>query len=515
MPWALRVVMAVFVLLFALPLVAQSGKTVVLTVDVGKSGLDAAKIREEIAKELRGVNVSSTPVADAAGKLDVRVGDTSVKMTYETADGRRLERVVQRPKDASEDLEVIALLAGNLARDEASDLLGELGPKPDADAGSTPPSETETPPVEAAPPKPKLEPKKAPAKLEKPSTKPVTKPRVRKKQLRHDYANLSLYHPTALHPDSQLYEFNFELGLVYSRIGALSGVGVTVGALHIDEKAEGVGVSAFWTSTRGGADGLFASGLFTTSEGRLRGMEGAGLFNHRLGPVKGLQGAGIFNRADDVEGLQGAGIVNLARKVDGMQGAGIVNVADGRLRGFQGSTVNVAEDVVGVQAGAVNVARNVQGLNIGLVNVANRVDGLSLAPISILSKNRTQALAFTDTVAVTNIGVKYDTGPLYSLFTLGGTPGSKTDQKWGGGGAVGVHVLTEGHLFADIDLLYRYFDEDPQGTNEGSHSTTLRGLLGWDFGPLGVFAGLGGEHRLTPENEHQGRGYGVLGVQVF
>lgn len=512
---AIRVFLAAFVLLFTLPLLAQGdAPTVVVSVDVGKSGLDPAKIRDEIARELR-VTVSSTPVAGAKGKLDVRVDTTNVRMTYETADGRRLERVVQRPKDPSEDLEVIALLAGNLARDEAADLLGELGPKPDADGGTAAPGDSGTSPPEAAPPKPKTEPKKAPDKPKTTAAETPAEPRAKKTALRHEVVNLSLYHPIALHPQSQLYEFNFELGLVYSRVGALSGAGVTVGALHVDGMAEGVGVSGFWTSTRGGADGLFASGLFTTSEGRLRGMEGAGLFNHRLGPVKGLQGSGIFNRADDVEGLQGTGIVNMARKVDGMQGSGIVNVADGRVRGLQGSTVNVAKDVIGVQAGAVNVAQNVQGLSIGLINVAERVDGLSLAPISILAKNRTQALVFTDSVAVANVGVKYDTGPMYSLFTLGAKPGSKEDQKWGGGGAVGVHVLTEGHLFLDMDLLYRYFDEDPQGTHEGSHSSVLRGVVGWDFGPLGVFVGLGGEHRLTPENDHQGRAYGVLGIQVF
>lgn len=511
---AVLVGMAVFVLLYALPLFGQSpSNTVVVSVDVGTSGLDPAAVRQEIAKELR-VNVSSTPVAGAKGKLDVRIDAANVSMTYETADGRQLTRVVKRPKDPSEDLEVIALLAGNLARDEAADLLGELAPKPDADAGTSPATGV---PAGETPPKPKAEPKKAPAKAKPLEAKPADQPAPKdsKKKLRHDYLNLSLFHPTALHPDSELYEFNFELGLAYSRIGALSGIGVTLGALHVDQKAEGVGVSVLWTQTKGGADGFYGTGFFTTSEGRLRGMEGSGIFNHRVGDVRGLQSAGIFNRAENVEGMQGAGILNISANVDGFQGSGIVNQAKGRVRGAQGSLINLGHDVEGVQAGLVNVGGKVQGVSVGLVNYSERVDGLSLAPISILPNNRTQALVFADSVAVANIGVKYDTGPMYSLFTLGGDPGPDDQQKWGGGGAIGVHVFSEGHLFVDTDLMYRYFDEDPQSTHEGSHSTVLRGLVGWDFGGFGVVLGLGGEHRLTPENEHQVKGYGVLGVQLF
>jgi hypothetical protein len=513
---AVLVGLAVFVLLFTLPLFGQSpSDTLIVTVNVGKSGLDPEAVRQEIAKELR-VSVSSTPVAGAKGKLDVRVDDANVSMTYETADGRQLTRVVKRPKDPSEDLEVIALLAGNLARDEAADLLGGMGPKPDADAGTSPAtSETGTPPVDA-PPKPKTEPKKAIAKP-KPNEKPTDERTQKKsaKKLRHDYLNLSLFHPTALHPDSHLYEFNVELGLGYSRIGALDGFGLTVGALHVDGKAEGIGVSVLWTQTKGGADGFYGTGFFTTSEGRLHGMEGSGIFNHRLGDVRGLQGAGIFNRANNVEGMQGAGILNISGSVDGLQASGIVNQAKGRIRGVQASTINTSGDVEGVQAGLVNVGGKIQGVSVGLVNYSDKVEGLSLAPISILPNNRTQALVFTDSVAVGNIGVKYDTGPMYSLFTLGGDPAPADQRKVGGGGAIGVHVLKEGHLFVDADLLYRYFDEDPGASDEGSHSTALRGLVGWDFGDFGVYLGGGGEYRVTPANDHKLQGYGVLGVQLF
>jgi hypothetical protein len=491
-----RLIFAVL-LLFSGPLLAQQSDAVVVLVDVGTSGLDADAIRREIASELR-VTVSSTPVKGARGTLDVRVDAKNVSITYETREGQKLVRSVARPKDPSQELEVIALLAGNLARDEARELLGELGPKEAPPAGTEsgePPPSTPSPPEEKKPPAPAAKPA-AP----KPEPKSET-PRTARPVPKQAFANLSLFHPIALYPDSHRREINFELGLAYSRLGALTGVGIDVGAIRVDGKAKGLTLAAIWTSTRGGADGAFGTGLFSTSAGRLRGAEGSGIFNHREGAVRGFQGAGIFNRAQSVEGFQGAGILNLAEDVDGVQAAGIFNQATGKVRGVQG--------------GLVNVDKNVSGVVFGLVTVADEVDGLSLSPISILSKNRTRAVLFTDSVAIANIGVKYDTGRMYSLFTLGADPAPKDDQRWGGGGAVGVHVLPDGKPFLDLDIMYRYFDTDPADTHVAEHSTVLRGIVGWDFGVVGLFLGLGGEHRVTTVNEHRGRGYGVLGIQLF
>jgi hypothetical protein len=64
-----------------------------------------------------------------------------------------------------------------------------------------------------------------------------------------------------------------------------------------------------------------------------------------------------------------------------------------------------------------------------------------------------------------------------------------------------------------VDLLYRYFEES--AANAGSHSTALRGVVGWDLGPAGVFAAAGGEHRVTVQNDNQGKLYGAVGVQLF
>ncbi len=115
---------------------------------------------------------------------------------------------------------------------------------------------------------------------------------------------------------------------------------------------------------------------------------------------------------------------------------------------------------------------------------------------------------------IANLGVKYNTGRLYSLFTAGGDPAPKSEQKVGGGAAIGVHALSSDHVFLDFDLLYRYIAVDPAGSTTDEHSTALRAIGGWDhLGPVGVFAGLGAEHRVTTKQE--AHLYGVVGAQLF
>jgi hypothetical protein len=91
--------------------------------------------------------------------------------------------------------------------------------------------------------------------------------------------------------------------------------------------------------------------------------------------------------------------------------------------------LNIGGDVDGAQFGLLNIGSQVRGTQVGLINIATKVDGLSLAPVSILREGRTQLTVFSDTAVIANAGVKYATGPLYSLFALGGDPIPEQDRS--------------------------------------------------------------------------------------
>jgi hypothetical protein len=166
--------------------------------------------------------------------------------------------------------------------------------------------------------------------------------------------------------------------------------------------------------------------------------------------------------------------------------------------------------------GLVNIGRRVSGAQVGLVNRAEHVRGLSLAPLSVLSDNRTQAVLWADSVLAPNVGVRYGTEVLYSLFSVGIRPGPKEERLFGAGGAVGIELGRVGPVAASADVFYRYLLPDYEGEPyRDEHSTVLRGLATWELGTVGLFAGLGAESRVRGDNSHRFRPYAAAGVTVF
>jgi hypothetical protein len=458
----------------------ESTRTLWVRIDVGSSGLDPSELREAIARELE-VAVTSEPGEATGDTLDVRIGEHAITIVYAERGAEELKRVVERPKNRNKEVEVIAWLAGNLARDEARDLAEELGPKP-------------------APPAPKPAP--APAKRPPPP-----------KRTQRAYFNLSLFHPLAIYPDSHERQIYAELGLVYGRIGELRGVAVDVGVTRIDFSAKGATVSGIWRSSNGPDDGAFVAGIFSMSGARLRGTEAAGIFNSRTGDVQGGQFSGIFNTAHNVDGFQASGIFNRAKRMRGGQAA-IVNLSGdgiGAATGF----VNIGDNLDGLQIGLFNVAQRVRGAQIGLVSIADRVDGLALSPVSILSENRTQAAFWYDTLLEVNAGVKYLTGPVYSLFTFGVRPAPEDEVSTGWGVGIGVPLIKIEPIFADVDLLYRYrVPATIRPDFEDAHSTVLRAVAGLQLAPaIAVIGMAGAEFRV--DDQYRGLPYVGAGLQFF
>src|SRR6188768_2558667 len=127
-----------------------------VTIKLASTPLQAEAIRAAIESELR-VPVRLDDVAPDEG-LTVSVKWRRATVIYRSRQGETTTRSLDLPANAEQSVEVIALLAGNLARDEASELLARLAPPPSAAAEtpavtgeSAPPAPESTPPVEAKP----------------------------------------------------------------------------------------------------------------------------------------------------------------------------------------------------------------------------------------------------------------------------------------------------------------------------------------------------------------------------
>jgi hypothetical protein len=113
--------------------IAQGG-AFVLSVDPG-SDVAEDDVRRAIAGELGGI-VTPRDAPPDTGTLDVASRDGVIIVRFRDAHGRTLEREITAPADQAARVRLIARLAGNLARNEAEELLAlrSPAPAPSADA---------------------------------------------------------------------------------------------------------------------------------------------------------------------------------------------------------------------------------------------------------------------------------------------------------------------------------------------------------------------------------------------
>ena len=464
---------------------------VALQVDATGMALDEGALREAIIREL---SLEAAPTGTPRLAVALRVvsgGELTVTLVDDA--GRDQSRSVAAPARAEEVPEVTALLVGNLARDEASGLLARLRqpePLPEAE-----------PSAGAAGEPPALEPQPA---------------------LPLESVNLSLFHPVTLRQHADERRFAFELGLFYSRIGALSGVAIeAAGVGTVVGDASGVMIAGLGYTHGGRGEGVLIGGLFGVGTGDLAGasiagavaiehgsVDGAqlaGAFNMAGGALEGTQIAGMVNLAGSVQGAQTAGLFNMSRALDGVQISGIVNLAE-RIQGLQLSLINVGGDVDGVQLGLLNVARDVDGVQLGLVNVAREVDGVSLGIVPYSQRGRTQFVSWYDTTQPFNVGVRFHTGALYVMPTFGYDPRgneeivANVDGSYAPGFSLGYR-LGIGRAFADLDVN----SSNPStGSDYGENDIDLRYrvLGGYQLSSaFGVFLGGGVRHRFNTQGQ--------------
>ncbi len=408
--------------------------------------VDEGALRSAVGRELARARVP-------AGAEPVRVaisvaegGDLSVR--YRSPSGLELARSVAAPARADEVPEASALLVGNLARDEAGALLADLARQPPASAGAS------MPPLLPAAESPRRD---------EPPVLPL------------DSLNLSLAYPLTLRADTEKRRFAFELGLFYSRIGALSGAALDLGLSRVDGRAYGVQVGGlgYWHGGPGAGarlagafglssgrfDGISVTGVATLHAGAMAGGELGGFTSIATGDLYGAQASGFLDYAASVTGVQLAGLASVSHgSVQGVQAAGAAAIAGGDVQGMQISVLNVGGDVQGAQIGVLNIAGAVTGTQIGVVNIADSVKGQSLGVIPYNREGGLRIVTWFDSTQPFNLGVRFHAGALYMMPTFAFDPGSAalvssepSHMRYALGTSLGLRLPFE-RAFVDLDV---------------------------------------------------------------
>jgi hypothetical protein len=420
---------------------SQTG-AVAVSVTLQNTELKESEIRQALANEFR------APVVKGDGKqgLLLSVDGQKLQARYLDAAGQVIERAIDLPREKRHQLDTIALLSGNLARDEAGELLAELRAAQAAEA--TLPEPRELPePAELPEPPPLAEgdkPVEPPADSSADSKKaPSDKKPAEKKPQEAGPRPARAKNPEAQDPSRPLlpvtefsaalwgditYPDNIDqkkshihLGLVHSEIGSLQGFGANLLILRNLARdryyaGEGVQAAIAWSETQGFFRGFQGAVIASLGKGGIEGVQGAAIFSFQKNETLGAQLAGVASLSmSDIEGGQGAGtFAGLWGDLKGVQAAGAVTVTTGdllgaqlaggaaivggRIEGFQAAPVTFAAEVDGFQLAVANLAYkkmegfqlavgnfagDVQGTQIGLLNIGGKVEGAQIGVINI------------------------------------------------------------------------------------------------------------------------------------
>ena len=544
-----------------------------VVVQATEAQLDPYAVQRAIENEL-GVVVRGDAHQDVVGTLNVvATGPDPLTMEYVGNDGRRNSRTVKLPVEPAKRIETVALVAGNLARDETGELIEELRPPPKSvtENGDNAAAEPDAAAPAAAPPA-----APAPAASEKapPPSEPerAAAPAAATPELEFVPVNLSLFRPISIYPNSHELAVGAELGLAYSDLGQVKGGAVTLFVQRVRYGFQGARVAGLVNLTSGDSQGALVSGLAALqqgdlvggsvsglatlqrgdlaggsvsgfgsySEGNLEGAEVAGAVSFRRGDATGVQLSGAFSAAHEVVGGQIAGAFNLARETTGFQLSGAsnatgsatglmltggLNLATESVSGVQIAPFNVAQFINGLQLGVVNVARRVDGVQLGVVNIAEEVDGASVGIIPVAGNGYQRFVAWsTPGLASMNVAGKFGIGPVYTLAGVGYNQVDGDDRFLP---TFGVGAQWEiGPVQLSVDGVYQTLepttvsdeqnaDEEEPGADEWFVS--LRPLVGVRVMPwLRLFGGpavVAGPHDNHWNEEVKVRAVG--GVEVF
>lgn len=330
---------------------------------------------------------------------------------------------------------------------------------------------------------------------------------------------------------------NFSLGLLATHAGRVEGAAFSSGVNWVEKRSRAAFFAAAANIAEQGFSGAQFAGAANFSSGDVTGWQSAGAFNLIRGSGLALQLAGAVNLAtgkltgmqtsgalnftgESFKGLQASGGVNIAGAgFYGLQASGGVNYAGGRstglqttggvsiadsLRGAQISVINIGGDVQGAQIGVINVARKAHGLQLGVINVASEMYGAPIGLVSIAKNGQFHLQAFATDVTPMNAALKFGSKHVYSLVSVGHSPGSAQHRHSMYGLGIGGHIPLSDSLYLDIDGLASNVHRNLFEESRANLLSQLRVVAGYQFAPrFSVFGGLTGNVFIEWEKERR------------
>lgn len=422
--------------------------------------LDGRDLRAAVEQELK-VPVRLLQQPSGPSLLVEADALDAVHVRFVRMDQPSVERTVDVSAQAPQAVTFIAIVAANLARDEASELLTQLGAAPPA----PPPAEELPPPpaaaisVPAPAPTPQIADRSP--KPHKPLSLACMPNRLRKVMVG---ADVFPYLGTSMR-DSVNVERRFSFNLFGGITGAVRGLELA-GLFNIEaETMCGFQLSGVFNYVQSDVSGVQLS-MLNIAGGNLVGAQlgqvniaGADVYGAQLGEVNVAGGdvSGVQIGLVEVTGgrLYGVqlGLANVsARGLVGWQ-AGLANVSAGPMTGKQIGLLNViAGEAHGVQIGLVNAsARRERGALIGLVNAAENADA-AIGLLNVLWRGRTQLDVWATDAGLLMLGVEHGARITHNVYGLGIKPMSGSPALSATFG-FGLRVLHAGPLSVDIDAL--------------------------------------------------------------
>jgi hypothetical protein len=361
-----------------------------------------------------------------------------VRIALSRIDRPSLERVIDISSTRAHAQETIALVAANLLRDEAAELLAQLRP----------PDPATVPPLPAG-------------------CDPWAGER------RWLGADLVPYLGTST-LDGPEVERSISFNLLGGISGSLRGFELA-GLLNIQTRA---------------LCGVQLGGGLNLVAGPVQGVQ-VGLINTGAVLVDGVQVGLVDVAAGHVRGAQVA-LVNVATEpAVGVQ-LGLFNLAGTTFDGLQLGLVDIAGETSGTQLGLVNIGTGrVAGTMIGLLNVAEDADA-AIGLVSVLWHGRSQLDAWSGDTGLAMVGVKHGGKHVHNIYGVGVTHRDGPGVVFAMALGIGVRMAAQENWFLDLDAIEHGLlaHDEARGSYDWTSIAQLRLALGWRVTPeIAVFAG--------------------------